>query len=483
MQRNADIGFFTKPSVFPRIPFMPYILKKYYPTRNLVFVFGEGLLIFLTINAVFLSWLGWLSYNEGLFLFFLRALVVTVVFQLCFYFFDLYDQSVIPRVADHMLRVLQTFGFGCILLAFVYFLFPHLNISDAVFWSGLVAVGLAIFFWRLLYFWALEHRLFTQPIALIGTGTSAAQIANAIESKSDSGFKIVAYVQESPAGNELNGKEVPVFPQISDLRELCERCEIEKIILALDEKRGRLPMHELIQYKFMGIEILDAVGFYEELTGRIMVESLNPSWLLFSEGFYVGRVRRLLKRTVDLGAALAVFLVTLPVFVASALIIRFESPGGAFYLQERTGEHGRPFNVIKFRSMRADAEKDGPVWAAADDNRITRFGRFIRKSRIDELPQLINVLKGDMSFVGPRPERPVFVENLAQRIPFYNIRHMVKPGITGWAQIYYPYGASEEDALRKLEYDLYYIKNLSIAMDLSTIFQTIKVVLFQKGAR
>ncbi len=462
---------------------MPYILKKYYPLRNLVFVFGEGLLIFLVINTVFVSWIGWTAYKEFLLLFVLRALVITFIFQLCFYFFDLYELLVIPRFADHLLTLLQTFGFGCIVLAFIYYIFPWLNISDHVFWTGLAAVGLIIVSWRLMYIWVLANRLFTQPIALVGTGKSAAQISKAIRSKHDSGFKIVAYVKGRNSETEVNSRSIPILSGIAELRTLCENRAIEKIILALDEKRGMLPMHELIEYKFMGIEITDAVGFYEELTGKIMVENLNPSWLLFSEGFYVGRFQRVKKRTLDLLVALSIFILTLPVFILSALIIKLESPGGVFYIQERVGKHGRPFKVFKFRSMREDAEKDGPVWAAADDERVTRFGRFIRKVRIDELPQLLNVLEGTMSFVGPRPERAVFVDQLVQRIPYYNIRHMVKPGITGWAQIYYPYGASEEDALHKLEYDLYYIKNLSIAMDLSTIFQTIKVILFQKGAR
>lgn len=469
---------------------MPYIFKKYYPARNLIFVLGEGLLVFFVINGVFIFWTGLALYSDLFALYLLRAVVVTFVFQLCFYLFDLYDYTIIPRLFDHMLKVLQTFGFGCILLAFLYYIFPSLIISTAVFWSGLLAVGLGIFLWRLMYFLALERGLFTQPIALIGTGQSASQIAEAIANKKDSGFKIAAFVKcrspQTEGGPETElkpGRDTPVYPEIKDLRGLCESRAIEKIVLALDEKRGMLPMQELIQFKFMGMHILDAVGFYEELTGKIMVENLNPSWLLFSEGFYVGRTVRSLKRILDLGVALSVFLITLPIFLASALVIKLESPGGIFYVQERVGKNGIPFKIIKFRSMRSDAETDGPVWAAAEDKRVTRFGRFIRKVRIDELPQLLNVLKGDMSFVGPRPERPVFVDTLAQRIPFYTIRHVVKPGITGWAQIYYPYGASEEDALHKLEYDLYYIKNLSIGMDLSTIFQTVKVVLFQKGAR
>ncbi|MBS0012665.1 MAG: TIGR03013 family PEP-CTERM/XrtA system glycosyltransferase [Desulfobacterales bacterium] len=460
---------------------MPYVFKKYYPWRNLLFFFSEGALIFIIINCVFLFWAGAAEYRELLSIYVFRALVVTVVFQLCFYYFDLYDHTIIPIFSDHLLKVLQTVGFGCIVLAFVYYLFPALSISLKIFWSALFAVGLVILGWRFTYFQLLEHRIFDQPVALVGTGWFAGQIVSAIEDKKDSGHRIVAFVGDKDSPMVRNG--LPVFDNVSQLRRLCEKREVEKIVLALDERRGKMPMNDLIQFKFMGIEIIDAVGFYERLTGKIMVEKVDPSWMLFSDGFYVRRMTRMLKRMLDITVASAMLVVSLPVFLLSAVIISFESPGGVFYRQDRVGANSRVFNIIKFRSMYADSEKDGPVWAAAEDSRITRYGAFIRKARIDELPQLINVIRGDMSFVGPRPERPVFVSELTQQIPFYSMRHALRPGITGWAQIYYPYGASKEDALRKLEYDLYYIKNLSIGMDLSTIFQTIKVVLFRKGAR
>ncbi|MCF8023984.1 MAG: TIGR03013 family PEP-CTERM/XrtA system glycosyltransferase [Desulfobacteraceae bacterium] len=460
---------------------MPYIFQKYYPWRNLLFVFSEGALIFIIINCVFVSWAGAAEYSEFLFQYLFRAFVVTFVFQLCFYYFDLYDHTIIPMFSDHLLKVIQTFGFGCIILAFVYFLFPRLAISGRIFWSGIFAVGLAVLFWRFTYFRLLEHRMFDQPVALVGTGWFAGRIVSAIEDRKDSGHKVVAFVGDRASPGVT--KDAPVFEKISDIFDLCERRAVEKVVLAMDERRGKMPMNELIQLKFMGIEILEAVGFYEQLTGKILVEKVDPSWMLFSEGFYMGRMTRMLKRIVDILAASGMLLVSLPVLLISAVVIKLESPGGVFYLQQRVGKKDRVFNIIKFRSMREDAEKDGPVWAARQDSRVTRFGGFMRKTRIDELPQLINVLRGDMSFVGPRPERPVFVSELAQKIPFYSIRHSVRPGITGWAQIYYPYGASSEDALRKLEYDLYYIKNLSIGMDLATIFQTVKVVLFQKGSR
>ena len=232
-----------------------------------------------------------------------------------------------------------------------------------------------------------------------------------------------------------------------------------------------------------GIVIEQGVSFYERVTGRLLVENMEPSWIIYSEGFSLSRWQFMVKRAVDILLSLTLLLIFSPIMLLSALIIKMESAGDVFYCQERVGRKMVPFKVYKFRSMRQDAERNGAVWALENDDRVTRFGRFIRKFRIDELPQLWNVLKGDKSLVGPRPERPVFVEKLAETIPFYHIRHDIQPGITGWAQVCYPYGASQEDALRKLEYDLYYMKNLSIPMDLLVVFMTVKTVLFKKGSR
>jgi len=459
---------------------MPYIFNKYYPWRNLLFVFGEGLLIFLIINGVFISWAGITEFRDLLALYISRALVVTLVFQICFYYSDLYDLNIIPTLSDHALKVIQTFGIGCVVLALIYYLFPSLNISTRVFGCGLGGVALAIFIWRFFYFKILEHRMFVQPIVVVGTGSYAGEIVDAVENKKDTGFKVEALVGR---GNlPVKTGRIPVFSDFKKLREFCNQRKIGKIVVALEEKRG-MPLHELIQFKFLGIEVLDGAKFYEGLTGKVPVKRINPSWLVFSDGFYVGRLNKMLKRAMDVGVSLTMLLITLPIFMITALIIKLESPGKIFYRQQRVGENGEVFEITKFRSMKENAEENGPVWAATDDWRVTGFGRFIRKTRIDELPQLLNVLRGDMSFVGPRPERPVFVADLLKDIPFYGNRHHVKPGITGWAQINYPYGSCVEDALRKLEYDLYYIKNLSIGIDLLTILQTIKVVLLQRGAR
>lgn len=465
----------------PHFFHMPYLFNKYQPWRKLLFVFGEGLLIFLIINAVFVSWVGLYEFQSIISLYLLRAFAVTFIFQICFYYSDLYDLNVIPIPPEHFLKVMQAFGLGCIVLALIYYIFPLITMPSRIFMSGLAGVGLAVFFWRFLYFKILEKRMFVQPVALIGAGQFAEEIVSAIDRQKDCGFKIEALFATDENSRSSN-IETPIFSDFKELKKLCAHRKIGKIVVALDEKRG-IPLHELIQYKFIGIEIMDGAKFYESLAGKVPVKRINPSWFVFSEGFYVGRLRRMLKRSLDIGAALSLFFLSLPIFAATALVIRFESPGGVFYRQERIGEKERIFELIKFRSMNENAEQEGPVWAETHDPRVTKFGRFIRASRIDELPQLINVIRGDMSFVGPRPERPVFVESLAKEIPFYRNRHHVKPGITGWAQINYPYGASVEDALHKLEYDLYYIKNLSLALDLLIIFQTIKVVLLRKGAR
>ncbi len=237
------------------------------------------------------------------------------------------------------------------------------------------------------------------------------------------------------------------------------------IVVAPDDRRGQTPVRELLDYKLAGIDIRGGADFYERLSGKILVERIDPSFLVFSGGGTLTKFQRAEKRLLDLVVAAALFVLTLPIMCLTALIIKLESSGPVFYRQERLGRSAVPFVLIKFRSMREDAEKNGAVWAQENDPRVTRFGRFIRKVRIDELPQLWNVLRGDMSMVGPRPERKVFVDDLVDEVPFYNVRHGVKPGVTGWAQVCYPYGASREDALRKLEFDLYYIKNISIAFD------------------
>jgi sugar transferase (PEP-CTERM system associated) len=270
------------------------------------------------------------------------------------------------------------------------------------------------------------------------------------------------------------------FKQISSI---CRTCQIDRVIVALDERRGSLPLEQLLQCRLKGIHVDDGITFGESLSGKLSIENLHPSTIIFSNGFRGVLVYKGIKKVIDLIASFLGLLVFLPLCLIIALAIKLDSRGPVFYRQERIGQDGRLFSLIKFRSMTVDAEKDGPVWAVVNDQRVTRVGRWLRKLRLDEITQIINVIKGEMSIVGPRPERPFFVKKLEKEVPFYSHRHAVKPGITGWAQILYPYGATREDAQEKLKYDLYYIKHMSPIMDLRIISETAKIVLMGRGSR
>lgn len=274
-----------------------------------------------------------------------------------------------------------------------------------------------------------------------------------------------------------------VIGDYSQIYHICQAGEVDRIVVALDERRGKFPLEQLLQCRLKGIPVDDGIAFTEQLAGKLSVENLHPSFIIFSNGFKRSALFKRLKRLFDVVGALVGLILFSWISLIIAIAIKLESKGPVLYRQERVGEDGRIFTLLKFRSMRMNAEEKGPVWAGADDQRVTRVGRMIRKLRFDEIPQIINILRGEMSFVGPRPERPFFVEMLKQDIPFYSQRHAVKPGLTGWAQICYRYGASKEDALEKLKYDLYYIKHMSLLLDLMIIFETIKIVLLGRGAR
>ncbi len=324
-----------------------------------------------------------------------------------------------------------------------------------------------------------------EKILIIGTDETAKDIAKKLLNKEKVGYNIVGFI--SVDDDTLVGKSL-VNPKVvgtyNDICRIVEEKGISKIIVALSERRGRLPMDILLKCKLNGVKIEDDITFYEGINGKLRLEGLKPSWLIFSDGFRKSRVLITGKRFLDIIASLIALIIMSPVMVQVALLIKLDSKGPIFFKQDRVGEGGEVFTLLKFRSMREDAEaKSGPVWATKDDDRATRVGGIIRKTRLDELPQLINVLKGDMSFVGPRPERPFFVEQLKEKIPYYGLRESVKPGVTGWAQIRYPYGASFDDAFEKLQYDLYYIKNMSFLLDLIIIFETARVVLLGRGSR
>ncbi len=320
-------------------------------------------------------------------------------------------------------------------------------------------------------------------ILIFGAGSAAKDVGETLQ-KNDPNADIVGFV---PGPNEKEAA-VPahrILPLDDTLPRLAHRLDVDEIVVALTERRaGSMPLRQLLDCKVSGTKVHDLNTHFEKTLGQIRIDYLNASWLIFGDGFNQGTARTLIKRVFDLFCAALLLVLAAPLMLATAILIKLESPGAVLYRQERVGQNGSTFSIAKFRSMRNDAEKDGkPVWAAANDSRVTRIGAIIRKLRIDELPQLFNVLKGEMSLVGPRPERPYFVEQLTQEIPFYALRHSVKPGVTGWAQVRYPYGATVEDSQEKLQYDLYYVKNHTLFLDLVVLKETVGVVLTGKGAR
>ncbi len=352
--------------------------------------------------------------------------------------------------------------------------------------SWQLGVGLLAFFilqilWQSLYQTTFHSSFFTKSIVVIGTGSTALAIDSMLKA-SPGKYALSGYI--STATDPIDVEKNKIIGKIDDIIEICKQFKIHTIVIALTERRGNLTINKLVSCKLMGVRIIDYPNFYETITGKIPVESINPSWLVQSHGFLITPFIRVMKRILDILFSSLLLLITIPFFPVIVFLVKYKSKGPLFYFQDRVGENGKFFTIYKFRSMRTDAETlSGAAWAQENDPRISQFGHLLRKSRIDELPQLVNVLKGNMSFIGPRPERPEFVEQISQATPYYMERHAVKPGITGWAQIRYPYGSSLGDSIEKLRYDLYYINNLSLFLELLIVFETIKVILFRKGGR
>jgi len=386
-----------------------------------------------------------------------------------------------PRHKPSLLNVAGVALLPGVVVVVFYLLGTSLPLPD-----GVPELSLVVFCLIQLLLFSRQHRtestaLQRENVLVLGTGPLALQMAKTIDDSHDR-YNFCGYVHPDAAhATNVAGHAVATTEQI--LQTVRDQ-NINRIVVALAERRGVLPVREMFSCKLRGVDVVDAATFYEKTTGKLLIEHTQPGWFVFSNGFLVTRLMFKKQRLVDILAAGTLLLLTLPLFPLIALAIRLESPGEIFFRQTRVGYKERLFDVIKFRTMCANAEKEsGAVWARENDARVTRLGRLMRKFRIDELPQLFNVLKGEMSFIGPRPERPEFVSQLSAKIPYYSKRHSVRPGLTGWAQIKYPYGASEEDALEKLRYDLYFIKNFSIGLEMKIILGTFKVVLFGRGGR
>ena len=462
------------------------LFRQYYPIRNIFFVIGEGVFIYGSVLAGALIIIGPPALHQEPW-FYAKLLMITAVCQICLYYNELYDLNIADSAKELSTRMLQSFGFASVFLGFIYIAFPETIIGSVIFMTGVGIVIVLIACWRFVYSVVLGLGLFNQQILLLGSGDVTRRIREEIKTRKDCGYSVAMEVPEKiEEANPGRPSEVQLIctNKFEGLCELSRGLHIKKIVVSFKEKRCTMPTQELLRCRVNGIDVVEGNSFYEMLTGKLLVESINPSWLIFSNGFQKSRMRRVLKRSTDFALAVVLIALFSPLFLLAAVAIKINSPGPVFFSQDRVGEGHGVFLVHKFRSMVQDAEKkSGPMWAQENDPRITRVGKVLRRLRIDELPQLWNVLKGEMSFVGPRPERPMFVEELEKLVPYYRERFAVKPGISGWAQVNYGYGASVRDAVEKLNYDLFYIKNMSILMDVLVILRTIKILLFGYGVR
>jgi len=410
-----------------------------------------------------------------------RISVFTVVVVFLSFLVEIYKNHHELIARDIAVKIGASLGVSCFLFSFISYSNNLGESGSGILASAIIVFGILQFMCHSAYRLYVKCQGFARRVVILGVGATAGNMG-ALIPESDENYLLSGYIRCS---DELS--EVPqdcILENSGGIYETVKREKADKIVVSLSERRGVFPLSDVMACKLDGVEVVDAPSFYEHVTGKLFLEGINPSWIIFSDGFNVSQVRKVLKRGVDVLCATVGILLTAPFLPLVALAIKLDSPGPVFYRQERVGERERNFFLYKLRTMRADAESGtGAVWAQKNDSRITRLGALFRKCRIDELPQFFNILCGDMSMVGPRPERPVFVDKLKEIIPYYSERHFVKPGVTGWAQVRYPYGASVEDAVEKLRFDLYYIKNLSLTFDFMIILETIQVVLFRKGAR
>jgi sugar transferase (PEP-CTERM system associated) len=446
---------------------------------------AEGAMLVLAPHVV--EWLGWGSFGVEMGASAPGILTGSIIFMLfglvSLMAVGLYSTRQRNTAASRSVRVIIAYASATALSAFVYYLLPEIGIGRR---TLIVAAGLAVvgsLMLRLVGVRLVNDDVFKRRVLVFGAGRRAANLL-ALRRRSDTrGFHLVAFV--AAEGDEIAVPTERLIRRPPDIFHWSQTNRIDEIVLAMDDRRREFPMEELLECRLAGTAVLELPGFLERETGKVRLDVLNPSWIVLGEGFSDSGFQRLVGRVFDVLMSVVLLIMALPVMLLTAIAIRLEDGFRApvFYRQTRVGLYNQPFEVLKFRSMTENAETNGPVWALPDDPRITRVGALIRKVRFDELPQLINVLRGEMSFVGPRPERPEFVAQLAKSVPYYRCRHAVKPGITGWAQLCYSYGASEEDALEKLQYDLFYVKHRSLIFDLAIVVQTVEVVLWGKGAR
>lgn len=454
------------------------LFNVYYPVRTLVLLAVETTVVFLSfLLGVLLAFPDdryiVLNYQYG----YVKVLVATLVVLICSHWFDLYDSAQFDAKGEMYFRLFLVPGLFALFLAVVGYFFPYVLPGNNASLIALVLLTMGLVGWRAAYGWLVQQPFMQEKVYILGTGERAQRLVLGLRQRKELGIDVIGW-----SGNvegALTRESVAAH-----LMEMAASHHVHRVIVAMPDRRGTFPVQELLQLRLNGARIEEATSWLEKISGRIEVEQLYPSWLIFGDGFRFSTSFNLMRRALSTLMAFTLLIVVLPFLPFVILAIKLDSKGPVLYRQKRVGRAGHNFYCYKFRTMRQDAEADtGPTWADDDDPRITRVGKFLRMSRIDEIPQLWCVFKGDMAFVGPRPERPEFVEWLSKEIPYYGVRHAVRPGITGWAQVRYKYGNTVEDAKEKLQYDLFYIKNASLGLDILIMFQTIKIVLLGRGAQ
>lgn len=455
------------------------LFNVYYPTRTIVLLLCEALIIggcFLLATVLIAGPDSYLVLNFEYGWVKIAALIILTL--LISYYFDLYEPQRISESWEIYFRLLLVLGFLSFLLSGIIYLFPTIDIAHSALLLGLVFLTIALVVWRSIYEWLIGRDAFRERVYVLGAGERAQMVVNLLRNRRDAGMEVVGC--DDFAGDKAERQEV-FGAAMDDLGG--SKHHIDRVVVALEDRRGTLPMRELLKLRFNGVVIEEAGALLERLTGKLYLDGLRPSNFIYSEGFRVKPSQQIARRIVSTVTAAIGLLLFLPFFPFVVLMVRMSSPGPIFFRQTRVGMGGRNFSVYKFRTMRTDAEAAGAKWATKNDPRVTRVGMFMRKTRLDEVPQLWNVLRGDMGFVGPRPERPEFVPWLSEQIPYFDLRHMIRPGLTGWAQVRYGYGATLAQSREKLEFDLYYIKHMTLGLDLLIMFETIKTIIRRQGAQ
>lgn len=455
------------------------LFNVHYPARTLVLLLGEASIIWASLLLGTM-----LKYREDSYLVlnfeygYYKILAITLGVLLLSHWFDLYDPTHFNAKGELYFRLLLVPGLSALALGSVGIIFPRAGLGSSAALLGFILVTVALLAWRNAYSWLAQQPYLRERVYVLGTGERALRLVQGLNRRPDLGVDVVGWT------GELDGV-VTRKRLASHLRRTAQERAVDYVIVAMQDRRDAMPMQELLQLRLRNaVRIEEATSWLEKISGKIEIETLYPSWIIYADGFHLTDTLRLVKRALHFTVGLISFVLALPLIPLIVVAVKLDSAGPVLYRQKRVGRGGRIFTCYKFRTMRPDAEADiGPTWADDDDPRITRVGKFLRLTRLDEIPQLWCVLKGDMAFVGPRPERPEFVEWLREEIPYYSLRHLVRPGITGWAQIRYKYGNTVEDAKEKLQYDLFYIKNASIGLDVLIMFQTIKILLQHRGAQ